>query len=487
MFISLTFFIATILKQLWPDSDYETSSYNEIICPFEAEWKFHKADLMHLKDCKRGYLNGKCFYSPNIPGLQYHIQIIPNRNGLSHFCLYVNGSNERKIKAEFSISVEAADFFVDFDYIYETNTVLGTCFGETPDLFDAKNKFFVNGEVTIKVKGIFKAPRPLIPKLSTPISFQWKIREADLKEIINEESYKGRLCSMRINAFHNAKYYLIINPSKIRQGVNEAQTWLYLFVEMDDETKIEATIDFFIDSALLYCCFKHVFEKSGGWGTCLCSTADLFDPSKGFINDGYLTVNLNGILMKQKKQFIKINYKRSLAPKSFNGDKDFLIIVDDNEVLVHKQLLINVSPVLAGMFESGMKESIEGKMVIVDFPFKIVEAAIKLLNGDRGTCKFVLEDLLILYKFSDKYHFQFIMDLVEYNLIKHISPTNVVQLTQFSSPDSFNIKKLHQSCIKFLIKCFKEEIPINAPESLDKDLVFNIFTNGFHSTITNKL
>uniref|UniRef100_A0A914QFX0 BTB domain-containing protein n=1 Tax=Panagrolaimus davidi TaxID=227884 RepID=A0A914QFX0_9BILA len=459
----------------------------EIICPFEAEWKFHKADLMHLKDCKTGFLKGKCFYSPNIPGLQYCLQIYPNDDGLTLVYLHVNGSNERKIKAEFSISVEAADFFVDFYYIYETITGRGTCFGETPDFFDAKNKFFVNGEITIKVKGTFKAPRPLIPEISTPISFQWKIKESDLKEIINDESYKGRLCSMRINAFHNAKYYLQINPSKIRQGVNEAQTWLSLFVEMGGETKIEATVDLSIDSAQLYSRFKHVFEKSGGWGTCLCSTADLFDPSKGFIEDGYLTINANGILMKEKKQFITLNYKRSLAPKSFNGDKDFSIVVDGKEVLVHKKLLIDSSHVLAGMFESGMKEAVEGKMVIVDFPFKIVECAIKLLYGDRGTCKLVLEDLLLLYKFSDKYRIQFMMDLVEYHLIKHISPTNVVQLTQFSSPDSFNIKKLHQSCIKFLIKCFKEEIPINASESLNKDLVFNIFTNGFHPTITNKL
>uniref|UniRef100_A0A914QWN1 BTB domain-containing protein n=1 Tax=Panagrolaimus davidi TaxID=227884 RepID=A0A914QWN1_9BILA len=384
-------------------------SSNEIICPFNVEWKFHKADLMHLKDCKTGYLNGKCFYSPNIPGLHYYIQIIPNCNGLSHICLYVNGTNERKVKAEFSISVEAADFFEDFDYIYETSSGHGTCFGKTLDFFDAKNKFFINGEIIIKVEGTFKAPRPLIQKISTPISFQWKIKEADLKEIINKESHECRLSSKRMNAFHNTIYYLQIHPSKIREGENEAKTWLYLFIEMGDETKIEATFDFSIDSANLNCGMNFVYEETYGCGTLLCLSAYLFDPSKGFINDGYLTINLNGILMKQKKQFISLNCKRSLASISFNGEKDFLIVVNGKKVLVHKQLLINVSPVFSGMFHSGMKEAIEGKMVIVDFPFKIVEAAIKVLYGDRGTCKFVLEDLLLLYQFSDKYRIQFIM------------------------------------------------------------------------------
>uniref|UniRef100_A0A914QFJ4 BTB domain-containing protein n=1 Tax=Panagrolaimus davidi TaxID=227884 RepID=A0A914QFJ4_9BILA len=428
---------------------------------------------MHLKDPATGFLHGKCFYCPKFPGLQYSLIFFPHRHGLSRAALYVNGSKERKIKAEFSISVEAADFFRDFDCIYETSKFHGTCFGKTLDFFDAKNKFFVNGEITIKVKGIFIAPRPLIAK------------------ILNEESYKGRLRSKCINIakFNNAKYHLQIRPSVIRESGIEAQTELFLYVEMGDETKIEAAFDISIDSANYNHGNNFVYEKAYGRGTSLCSTADLLDPSKRFIDNGYLTINLNGILMKQKKQFITLNYKRCLAPKCFskNGDKDFLIIVNDKEVQVHKKLIINVSPVFAGIFQSGMKESIENKIVIIDFPFKIVEAAIKLLYGDRGTCKFVLENLLKLYLFSDKYRIQFISDLVENHLIKHISQTNVVQLSQFSASDSFNIKKLHQSRIKFLIKCFKEEIPIYASENLDKNLVFNIFTNGFRPIFINEL
>uniref|UniRef100_A0AC35F2T5 Uncharacterized protein n=1 Tax=Panagrolaimus sp. PS1159 TaxID=55785 RepID=A0AC35F2T5_9BILA len=227
----------------------------KIVCPFEAEWKFHKADLMHLKDYKTGYLNGKCFYSPNIPGLQHYIQIFPTGDALhcdgqTFVFLYVNGSNERKIEAEFSVSVESADFYGHFDCIYETSIGRGTSF--------------------------------------------------------------GLLCSMPMNAFHNTKYYLTINPSIIREGENEAETWLYLFVEMEDETKIEAVIDFSIDTAICNHCYDYVYERSQGLVTLFwCSTNDLFDPSKRFIDDGYLTININGIFMKQKKQFITLNYKRS--------------------------------------------------------------------------------------------------------------------------------------------------------------------------------
>uniref|UniRef100_A0A914P231 BTB domain-containing protein n=1 Tax=Panagrolaimus davidi TaxID=227884 RepID=A0A914P231_9BILA len=192
-----------------------------------------------------------------------------------------------------------------------------------------------------------------------------------------------------------------------------------------------------------------------------------------------------------------------MVPKSSlkNDDKDFLIVIGEKEIQIHKQMLSDVSPVIDAMLKSGMKEAVENKMIIVDFPFKIVDVAINLLYGGRGTCKFVLEDLLLLYIFADKYRIQFIMesllymykfynlivfkDFAEYHLIKHISPSNVVQLTKFSDPDSFNITKIHQSCTKFLIKCFKKEIPVYAYECLEKDLVFKTFVNGFCPTMIN--
>ena len=70
---------------------------------------------------------------------------------------------------------------------------------------------------------------------------------------------------------------------------------------------------------------------------------------------------------------------------------------------------MEVSPVLNGMLQSGMKESIENKMVIKDFDCKIVEVAIKLLYNVNVLQQFTLEDMLLLYKFAEKYEIQLIM------------------------------------------------------------------------------
>uniref|UniRef100_A0A914QU48 BTB domain-containing protein n=1 Tax=Panagrolaimus davidi TaxID=227884 RepID=A0A914QU48_9BILA len=83
--------------------------------------------------------------------------------------------------------------------------------------------------------------------------------------------------------------------------------------------------------------------------------------------------------------------------------------------------------------------------------------------------------MLLLYKFAEKYEIKHIMDFVENYLIKKLSPANVVQLIQFSK--QFRVVKLQESCIDFLVKSYKEETPIYALESLNKELIVSIFLN----------
>uniref|UniRef100_A0A914QLX1 BTB domain-containing protein n=1 Tax=Panagrolaimus davidi TaxID=227884 RepID=A0A914QLX1_9BILA len=150
-------------------------------------------------------------------------------------------------------------------------------------------------------------------------------------------------------------------------------------------------------------------------------------------------------------------------------NKDFLIIIGKKEIQ-------DVSPVFAEMLKSGMKEEIENKMIIVDFDFEIVEAAINIFYGEKVLKEFSLEDALSLYRFGDKYLCSYIMGLVEGTLIKHISPTNVVQLIKFSSPVSLNIKGLYQRCIDSLIIYFKNSTPVFGSESLDEKFLGKIFS-----------
>uniref|UniRef100_A0AC34GXQ9 BTB domain-containing protein n=1 Tax=Panagrolaimus sp. ES5 TaxID=591445 RepID=A0AC34GXQ9_9BILA len=404
------------------------SSFYEIVCPFETEWKFQKADLIALKDSEERYLNGKCFYAFNIPGLQYNVRIFPNgddneeRRGQTCIYLRVNGSKERKITAEFTISIESANFSTSCNSVHEAYIGAGKRCFKIDEFFDSKNNYFVNGEVTIKVNGFLKAHRSLI--------------------------------SLR--------------------------TCLFLHIELGKYKKVEAVFDFSIVSANCNCDCQFIYEESYGYGICLCSKEELFDPSMGYIVDGYLTINCNGVLMVEKNEPTVLNCKNGVAPKSYlkKKDKDFAIFVGDKKIYVHKHVLMEVSPVWNAMLESGMKEAIENKMIITDFPFEIVVATIKLCYSSNVPQKFDLEDILLIYRFADKYEIKLIT--ANY-LIKHISPSNVVHLIHFTN--SFIAAKLHQSCVDFLIKCAKESVAVFGSESLDKDLVFKMFMSALRSNL----
>uniref|UniRef100_A0AC34FNX5 BTB domain-containing protein n=1 Tax=Panagrolaimus sp. ES5 TaxID=591445 RepID=A0AC34FNX5_9BILA len=441
------------------------SSNNEIVCPFEIEFKFKKSDLIALKDYEIGFLCGKYFYAFNIPGLQYYIKIYPNGDDEQHLgetwiFLNVNGSKERKITAQFTISIESANYSKSFNYVYETHTGWGSTCCKTVEFFESKNKYFVDGEIKIKVKGIFKTERSSIQKSSTPISMQWKIKEDVL--LPKKGIKNGRLFSKRRNvpSLSGVKYYLDIFPNEINDGA-QPKTW-----------KIEAACDFSVDSANYKRGYQYIFEESEGYGLPLCSTDDLFDPTKRYIVDGFLTINFNGILLAETDEKIETNFKKKA--------EDFTIVIVDKEIKVHKQVLMDSSPVLNRMFESRMNESIENRMIIPDFPFEIVNAAIKLCyNSDFSTSSFTIEDLLSLFKFADKYEIILIMDLVENDLMKKISPSNVVQLIHFTK--SLTASKLYQSCINFLLKCSKESTPVLGVESLGDRFLATCFLETFRS------
>uniref|UniRef100_A0AC34FQF7 BTB domain-containing protein n=1 Tax=Panagrolaimus sp. ES5 TaxID=591445 RepID=A0AC34FQF7_9BILA len=269
--------------------------------------------------------------------------------------LNVNGSNERKTTAKFTISIESANYSESLNGVYERNEGYGNACCKTDEFFDSKNQYFVDGEITIKIKGIFKTHKSLIHKTSSPISMQWKIKEDVLL----------------------AK--------------------------------------------------KGIQNKSDGYGLPLCSTDDLFDPTKRYIVDGFLTINFNGILLIENDEKTETYSKKKV--------EDFTIVIGDKEIKVHKQVLIDVSPVFSGMLESGMKESIQNKMIITDFPFEIVETSINLCyNSNFPTSLFTIEDMLLLLKFADKY---------EIKLIK------------------------------------AKSTPVLGVESLDKDLLVSLFLNTF--------
>uniref|UniRef100_A0AC34F752 BTB domain-containing protein n=1 Tax=Panagrolaimus sp. ES5 TaxID=591445 RepID=A0AC34F752_9BILA len=458
---------------------------NEIVCPIDAEWKFKKSDLITLKSSQR--LKGKYFYACNIPGVSYNVEIF-RLGPVDNILFYVNGSKERKVTANLIPFIESANYTREVTDDFQKYEFLSLYDAKTVELFESKNKFFVNGELTVRVKGTLKAARSKNTKISVPISMQWRIKEDDLKANIG--SNDGYLRSERVwvSSFYNVKYYLSIYPKTVYTSEDGEKTYaeVKLIVELGGEEKIEAVYDFSVDSANFKDSCRCNSDKSVSitFGSGCHITDDIFDPAKGYIVDGFMTVNIQGVLVVEKRQYTTLNCKKGFATKAAHNkkDKDFSIVVGEKIIKVHKKVMMDASPVLTAMLGSGLKETTENKLDIKDFSFEVVDAAIKLCYSCGVPRKFTTDDLLSLYQFAEKYEIKLIMDLVENYLVnKKICTENVCQLVRFSK--TFSATKLYQSSIDFLLQCSKESTPVSGLDILDNDLLAMLFKNTFLSVV----
>ena len=139
------------------------------------------------------------------------------------------------------------------------------------------------------------------------------------------------------------------------------------------------------------------------------------------------------------------------------------------------------------MFKSGMQETIENKMEIIDFSIETVELAFQIIYN-RKIPTLTLNEKLDVLKFLDKYA---ILDLkvsspilkgdliimplkgsMETSLVENISFETVVQITNASLfTNSVNLKK---RCNDFLLACFNMDRKVDDFDLLDKDFAFQL-------------
>uniref|UniRef100_A0A914Z1Q9 BTB domain-containing protein n=1 Tax=Panagrolaimus superbus TaxID=310955 RepID=A0A914Z1Q9_9BILA len=179
-----------------------------------------------------------------------------------------------------------------------------------------------------------------------------------------------------------------------------------------------------------------------------------------------------------KKRETFVNHSDALCLQLWEQEesKDFTIIVDEKEITAHKCILAARSPVFAAMFQSGMKEAEENKVEINDFPFNIVEAAIKLCYHHSLVTDITLNNKMALLQFFDKYNIHSVKNDLEAYLISEIDESNVCFLTNCSLRS--NSRKLEEKCAEFIQRCFNTK-PIADFDLLDKDFALNLLKNAF--------
>uniref|UniRef100_A0AC34GS64 BTB domain-containing protein n=1 Tax=Panagrolaimus sp. ES5 TaxID=591445 RepID=A0AC34GS64_9BILA len=165
-----------------------------------------------------------------------------------------------------------------------------------------------------------------------------------------------------------------------------------------------------------------------------------------------------------------------------NDEKDFIIVAENQEIHVHKSILLQNSDALAAMFNSQeWKESGENKYAFKDIPYKLVKIAVNACYGIEYRESFQKEEYLLLYKFADMY-----MEKLKQALKKSLvlTPQNVVEYANFFSQNHYD--DLVICCIDYILACTQHSFSVKDTELLDAQIHTMFFKRFLTSPVLKK-
>uniref|UniRef100_A0A914PWM0 BTB domain-containing protein n=1 Tax=Panagrolaimus davidi TaxID=227884 RepID=A0A914PWM0_9BILA len=257
-----------------------------------------------------------------------------------------------------------------------------------------------------------------------PLNFQIPIA---LKWIIKKEDVEKR------SFINTASQYLIpslpgvfLRFSLFKEG-DEGD------VDKGPEKRVRSNIQYRVHSEkfVRWALGEHV--QKGFYISSFTTQTDLLNPEKNFFVDGNLILDITGIISVDREDFKDIErpFIFEFDVEMINADleeRDFSIFVEGKEIKVHKNIMSEVSPVFAAMFQSKMKETIENKMDLIKFDFNTVEFAIELCYGKKILENLDLNFCTELLRFSDKYDIQKVREQIEVEIRPKITCLNVVEI-----------------------------------------------------------
>uniref|UniRef100_A0A914YC97 BTB domain-containing protein n=1 Tax=Panagrolaimus superbus TaxID=310955 RepID=A0A914YC97_9BILA len=129
-------------------------------CEIGTDWSIDEKALLEVK--KDGYLESPRMQT-TIPGVEFYYIRIEGSNPFKFFNnatfdLFVK--TDTPLRARCTFSVPSANFSKTFTYDYDDDKKNGHAFSlnfiERKSFFEAKNKYFQNGKLTLQLRGTFK-------------------------------------------------------------------------------------------------------------------------------------------------------------------------------------------------------------------------------------------------------------------------------------------------------------------------------------------
>uniref|UniRef100_A0AC34FH91 BTB domain-containing protein n=1 Tax=Panagrolaimus sp. ES5 TaxID=591445 RepID=A0AC34FH91_9BILA len=298
-----------------------------------------------------------------------------------------------------------------------------------------------------------------------PFSLRWTIPRKDV------ENYK-RLETQECIANSFATYSLQLRVFETLQD-ERGLTEIYFYVNPMNIGGVTAKISISIPNLGKTHNGENHFDSAYGmdfysWGTPICTT-DFFlkENSPAFV-DGKFVVEVKGMFIVNSC-FWKFRISQNEIGSNIldHGEKDFALVINGQELKVHKLVLTSCSDVLADMVKVvDMKEEENNRLEIDnEFDYDVVQAAIMYCYQENG----YINDTNIteVCKFADKFELKgFKKKIIDYMSI-NISPMNVGQF--FNAAHYLQASKLERKCMEFLRQCVKHQTAV-AIDDLDPEL-----------------
>uniref|UniRef100_A0A914YG84 BTB domain-containing protein n=1 Tax=Panagrolaimus superbus TaxID=310955 RepID=A0A914YG84_9BILA len=310
------------------------------------------------------------------------------------------------------------------------------------------------------------------------IRMKWKLKEFVVRNVREGGSLKS---DDFVSNIPGVNYCLKIYPFE-NIGNSNHQVKIVLQPSMGKTSTINASFTVSVNSASKKVVFNQLIVNDSPESTIFCSRTDLLNPQKKYFVDGFLEIELDGTLKPQGGIKRKAEKSLSLAELLFenDSDKDIILVIDDQELKIHKWILCAKSPVFKAELNSGLKEAVEKRIEITDFCFETVKIATDFCYEQNISELVNEENASELLHFADKYNIKSLHDSIQALSIEKLSELNVCKFANLSI--STNANELRECCICFLVNLSKQSIIIEGVKTLKDEITSEIGRRSFFST-----
>uniref|UniRef100_A0AC34QQT5 BTB domain-containing protein n=1 Tax=Panagrolaimus sp. JU765 TaxID=591449 RepID=A0AC34QQT5_9BILA len=137
-----------------------------------------------------------------------------------------------------------------------------------------------------------------------------------------------------------------------------------------------------------------------------------------------------------------------------NDFGNFLIIAENQEIKVSKDLLKIYSPVFAAMFETDCIEAKENKVEIKDFTLDVVKIVVKILYSGTIPSGSTFEMMQEVCRFADKYNMKIFWDILQQWFDDYLTFYNVCQVANVAS--TYNFPTVIDKCVSIFTDNLKD-------------------------------